>query len=85
MLAGYKERKKELAIFAKRDEKTEFLEKCLANIDDYERDILVKTYMEGVSVRSYSRESGFSRETINKERKRILGMLAKFFNVMFGN
>lgn len=58
------------------------MDKCLENIEPYERDILEKTLIENVSVREYSRRSGFSRESVTKERQRVLKMLAKFFNVM---
>ncbi len=58
------------------------MDKCLENIEPYERDILEKTLIENVSVREYSRRSGFSRESVTKERQRVLKMLAKFFNIM---
>lgn len=58
------------------------MDRCLENIEPYERDILEKTLIENVSVREYSRRSGFSRESVTKERQRVLKMLAKFFNIM---
>lgn len=76
----YKERKKIKAIFGTQDELTDFADKCLENIEPYEKDIIVNTCIEGVSLRQYSKMSGFSRDTVTKERKRILCMLAKFFN-----
>ena len=82
MLRGYKEKKKEEAIFGVKNSLIGFMDKCLENIEPYERDILEKTLIENVSVREYSRRSGFSRESVTKERQRVLKMLAKFFNIM---
>ena len=80
LLKGYRDKKKELAVFGERDEQTEFLERCLQNIDEFERDVIEKTCMDGVSIRQYAKISGFSRETVTKERKRIINLLCRFFN-----
>lgn len=78
---GYKEKKKINAIFGLNDERTEFLDKCLDNIEPYEKDIILQTCIEGISLRQYAKMSGFSRDTITKERKRIMSMLVRFFNM----
>lgn len=80
LLKEYKERKKVEAIFGTKDEMVDFADKCLNNIEPYEKDIIVNTCIEGVSLRQYAKISGFSRDTVTKERKRILDMLARFFN-----
>lgn len=82
MLRGYKERKKEEAIFGIKDEEIAFLDRCLDNIEPYERDIVEKTLIENVSLRQYAKLSGFSRDTVTGQRRRVLGMLARFFNLM---
>ena len=82
MLRGYKEKKKEEAILGTKNEETAFLDRCLDNIEPYERDILEKTLIENVSLRQYAKMSGFSRDSVTKQRQRVLKMLAKFFNMM---
>ena len=79
-MRSYRDKKKELAVFGERDERLEFLEKCLTSLDDFERDLMEKTCIDGVSLRGYARVSGFSRETITKERKLILELICHFFN-----
>ena len=79
LLKDYRNRKKELAIFGERDDETEFLERCLQGIEEFERDVIEKTCMDGVSIRQYAKMSGFSREAVTKERKRVLSLLCRFF------
>lgn len=83
-MKNYKERKKEEAIFGYKSEETAFIERCLDNIEPYEKDIIEKTLIENVSVRRYAQESGYSRETITNRRNRIIKMLTKFFNIYSG-
>lgn len=83
MLIKYKDLKKEEAVFGKSDGKLEFLEHCLKYLEEYERDIIEKTYVEGLSVRRYSAYSGFSRNFISKQREKSVVLLTKFFNVKF--
>lgn len=68
-------------MFGGKDEELEFLEKCLAALDEYEYDIIEKICIEKTSVRGYSRASGFSRRTICNERDRIIGLLQRFFEI----
>ena len=83
ILTELTEREKAEGVFGKPDEEARFLRHCLKFLDAGERDIIEKTYLEGVSVRKYSRLSGFSRNFISKQRDRTIELLTKFFNVKF--
>lgn len=83
-MKNYKDKKKEEAIFGYKSEETAFLERCLDNIEPYEKDIVEKTLIENISVRRYSKESGFSRETVTNQRNRVIKLLTKFFNIYNG-
>lgn len=76
--------KKEESALGVTNERLRFLEHCLNQLDDYERDILIKTFSEGVSMRKYSRYTGFSRSFIAKQRERSAELVAKFFNIKYG-
>lgn len=83
LLKNYKDIKKQVAVFEDSNAELEFLDKCLKFLEDYERDILEKTYIDGVSMRKYALYSGFSRNFIAKQRLKSVGLLAKFFNINF--
>ncbi len=84
LLKNYKDIKKQNAVFDDDNAELEFLDKCLRFLDDYERDILEKTYIDGVSMRKYALYSGFSRQFIAKQRLKSVELLTKFFNIKFG-
>ena len=83
IMAEYKERKKKSEIFNEADEEIEFLDKCIKTFDLYERDLLEKTCIEKVSIRRYSKISGFSRNYVTKQRNQLLSLIARFFTIMF--
>lgn len=83
LLKSYKDIKKQNAVFESNDPELEFLDKCLRYLDDYERDILEKTFIDGVSMRKYALYSGFSRNFIAKQRLKSVALIAKFFNINF--
>lgn len=83
VLVSLRDRKKEEAVMGVRDEEAAFLEHCLKHLEDYERDILLKTYSDGVSIRRYSLLTGFSRNFIARQREKSLALLTKFFNIKY--
>lgn len=83
ILRECKEREKEQAVFEKEDKETEFLRRCLSCMEETEREILEKIYIEGVSVRGFSSYSGFSRNFITKQCQKSIALLVKFFNLKF--
>ncbi len=83
LLTECSDREKTAAVFGKTDEETTFLKHCLKFLDPEEKDVIEKIYFDGVSVRKYSRMSGFSRNFINRQRDKSVELLTKFFNVKF--
>ncbi|NCA92862.1 hypothetical protein EOM82_06410 [bacterium] len=83
LLTNYRENKREQKILGYNNEKTAFLEHCLKHLDEYERDLLEKTMLEGVSIRKYSKISGFSRNFIAKQQHLLISQLTKIFNIKF--
>lgn len=81
LLRDYRNLKKEEALSGERKKKVVYLERCLDVLDPYEREIVVKTVSDGMSVRELSRRSGMSRNFITKERERILLLLSRFFKI----
>ena len=81
LLSGYKEKKTELMIFGGKDEDVDFIDVCLDCFDPAEKDIIVKTCIENVSMRSYARLTGISRQTLTKEKKRVLCRLLRYFRI----
>ena len=81
MLTNYKDKEKQIKIFGLDKEEQNFLTHCLACLDAYERDLVINIMIEKISVRCYSRKSGFSRNFITKERDRIILLIAKFFEI----
>lgn len=79
MLGEYKERKVIAEVLRRKDEELDFLDRCIGCFEPHERDLIVKTCIEGVSLREYARQSGVSRDTLSKERKRLLAFLGKIF------
>ena len=73
----------EETLTGRKDEELTFLNRCLDLLEPHERDIIKKTYIEGVSMRKYSVYSGFSRNFIAKTRKQTVDMLVRFFNLKF--
>lgn len=80
LLIYYKDNETKQKIFGK-DEMHNFLKHCLECLEDYERDLIISIMVDKISIRSYSRRSGFSRSFIAKERDRIIALIAKFFMV----
>ena len=70
-------------ISGKKNEELAFLKKCLSMLEPHEKDILIRTYTEGVSMRKYSIYSGYSRNFIAKTRKNTVELLVRFFNLKY--
>lgn len=85
LLINLKDRKKEAKALDRPDKEAEFLEHCLNFLDPYEKDILLKTYSEKISIRKYSAYSGFSRNFISTQREKSVKLLTKFFNVKYNS
>ncbi len=83
LFANYRENKREQKIFGYNNEKTAFLEHCLKHLDEYERDLLQNTMLEGISIRKYSKITGFSRNFIAKQQRLLITQLTKIFNIKF--
>ena len=83
LLKSYKERKKIALVCEKKDEEIEFLDKCIKSLEDYEKDLVEKVCIENISVRAYSKNSGFSRDFITKRKKYLLELISKFFNIIY--
>lgn len=81
MLTNYKDKEKMVKIFGTNIEEQCFLAHCLNCLEVYERDLITNIMIEKISVRCYSRKSGFSRNFITKERDRIILLIAKFFEI----
>ena len=65
------------------DEKLTFLYRCLELLEPYQKDVITKTYIEGVSMRKFAIYSGFSRNFVAKVRKETVELLARFFTLKF--
>ena len=76
-LIYYKDNETKQKIFGK-EETHIFLKHCLECLEDYERDLIISIMVDKISIRCYSRRSGFSRSFISKERDRIISLIAKF-------
>ena len=79
LLRDYKERKVVAEVLHRKDEELDFLDECIGCFEPHERDLIVKTCVEGVSLREYARQSGVSRDTLSKERKKLLAFLGRIF------
>ncbi|MFA6867177.1 MAG: hypothetical protein WCR54_06630 [Clostridia bacterium] len=83
LLSNYKNKQKEIRVFSKEDSKQDFLKHCLDCLDDYEKELLDSIMIEKISIRQYSRQSGFSRAFVTKEKNRLIDLIAKFFQVNY--
>lgn len=68
---------------AAKEDKLNFLDWCLTQLDSYERNLITALCMDGVSIRHYANVSGFSRYFVAKERDRVLEMLERYFKIRF--
>ncbi len=68
----------------KKDEEIAFLRHGMEYLDVEQRDILEKIFLEKVSLRGYSKVSGFSRHFLKKRIDESILLLVKFFNVKYG-
>ncbi|HOO23426.1 MAG TPA: hypothetical protein PKY53_07135 [Clostridia bacterium] len=78
LLIYYKDNELKQKVFGE-DEDHVFLKHCIGCLENYEKDLIVSIMVDKISIRRYSRQSGFSRSFIAKERDRIVFLLAKFF------
>ena len=83
LLKSARRLKIEETITGKKNEELTFLNRCLDLLEPHEKDIIKRTYEEGVSMRKYSLYSGFSRNFIAKTRKETVALLVRFFNLKF--
>ncbi len=83
ILNNYKEKKSYSKVFNQNDEKLEFLEHCLECLEEYQKDLIISVCIEKISIRRYSKMTGFSRSFITKEKDKAVELLAKFFKVKF--
>jgi hypothetical protein len=83
MLSNYKALEIEQRIFGMQDDEHSFLNHCISCLESYEKDLVVNVLIEKVSIRRYSRKTGFSRNFIAKERDRIISLLGKFFMIKY--
>lgn len=79
LLENYDYRKKFCAVFGKTDPQIDFLDKCIACLSDEEKDVIVKTFLQKVSVRSYSTEVGLSRGSVLRKREKVLDIIVALF------
>lgn len=80
LLIYYKDNETKQKIFGK-EEEHDFLKHCIRCLESYERDLIISIMVDKISIRCYSKKSGFSRSFIAKERDRIISLIAKFFTV----
>jgi hypothetical protein len=80
LLIYYKDNEIKQKVFGN-DEGHNFLKHCLECLEDYERHLISCIMVDKISIRCYSKKSGFSRSFIAKERDRIISLIAKFFMV----
>ncbi|NLL56040.1 MAG: hypothetical protein GX242_02380 [Clostridiales bacterium] len=80
LLIYYKDNETKQRVFGKVEEHN-FLKHCLCCLEDYEKHLITSIMVDKISIRCYSRKSGFSRSFIAKERDRIISLIAKFFMV----
>ena len=92
LMNNYGDMKKEIKVlkntggdFEEKEKKLNFLDYCLSLLETYERELIMSICMNSISIRRYSRHSGFSRNFISKEKKRILVLFNKFFNIKFNS
>lgn len=83
LLHNYKVNQREQKIIGGYNETMAFLEHCLTQLEGYERSLLVNIMIEKISIRKYSKISGFSRNFIAKQRQLLVAQLTKIFNIKF--
>lgn len=83
LLHNYKSYKREQKIIGCYNEKIDFLEHCLEQLEDYEKKLIANTMIENISIRKYAKISGFSRNFIVKQQQLLIAQLTKFFNIKF--
>lgn len=83
LLFNHKANIREQKIIGCYNETTAFLTHCLNHLEEYERNLLVNIMINRVSIRKYSKMSGFSRNFIAKQQQLLLAQLTKIFNIKF--
>jgi len=81
LLTDYKTLKQQEKITGKKCEDLIYMDKCLAVLEDFERDIVKKTYIDGVSMRSYAKRVGLPRTTLMRIREKVVTTLTRFFKL----
>lgn len=79
LLNGFRENEIRAKVFNNADEDHKFLVHCISCLEGYEKDLVESILINKVSIRRYSKKTGFSRTFIAKERDRLINLLAKFF------
>lgn len=89
-LKNYRLIKKELTLMKalgkeckEKESEIAFIEYCMTLLEDYERELVARTFIDGVSVRSFARACGYSRNYVTKEREKILTQLNTFFKIKY--
>lgn len=83
LLVNYKDNQKKVKCLGINDKYLTFLELCLKSLEPYESDLLKTLFIEKISIRQYSRITGFSRDFVAKERDRLIRLIAQFFTLKF--
>ncbi len=92
LLTNYKKHKKEIAVIDKVNksrpvtkDKLKFLEYCMSILDNYQKELLFSTYINGISIRRYSDSTGLSRNFISKQRQKTIDELNRFFQIKYSD
>ena len=82
LLENYKQLKRAARLTETENAEITALDKCMSVLETYERDLIQKTVIEGVSIRAYSINSCFSRTFVTKRRKEIIEEVTKYFKLI---
>lgn len=92
LLVGFNAYKKEIAVLKKvggeylqLESKIQFMEFCFSLLEKYQKELILTICINGVSVRKYSDNSGFSRTFISREKQKIIDEINKYFKIKYDN
>lgn len=88
LLTNYQKHKREIALTdelgrSNNKDKLKFLDYCISLLEGYQKELLYSLYINGMSIRRYSDNTGFSRNYITKERQNLLCELNKYFQIKY--
>lgn len=79
LLRQYKKRIYISKVSGEKDEKVELMDRCLACLSHYERDLIKNLLIENVSERDCAKLTGLTRYRVRKEKERLLSLTSAAF------